>query len=186
MEYRKSANEKLVDSVNYLLILLFSISVLYPFYFIFINSVNADLAFGRAFLAPETWTRTYYDFIFRDHYLFRSFFITVARTVIGVAFSLLVMSMCAYALRKKGVAFRGFYLTLFTITLFFDGGLIPKYLTYQLLGMLDHFIVYILPDAFRFFLVIIFMSGFNNVPDAIEESAKIDGANDFTISTFAA
>lgn len=181
MYYKKSASEKFFDVINYMCIILLSLSILYPFYYIFINSINKDLAFGAAYLLPGEITGSYYQFIFRDKFLFNSFAVSVTRTVVGVVFNVILLSMCAYALRKKDLAFRNVYLIIFTVTMFFDGGLIPKYLTLKSLGMLDEFIVYILPEAFRFFVVIIFMSSFNNVPDGIEESAKMDGANDFTI-----
>jgi putative aldouronate transport system permease protein len=181
LNFRKSFTEKLLDNANYLCMILFSLSIIYPFYYIFINSINKNLAYGQIFLVLKAATLGYYKFIFKNDLLLNSFFITVSRTLIGVVFNIIILSMCGYALRKKGLAFRGLYLAIFTITMFFDGGLIPKYLTLKTLGMLDHFIVYILPDAFRFFVVIIFMSSFNDVPDSIEESAKIDGANDFII-----
>ncbi len=181
MQYQKSLRDKIVDFIIYFCIFLLSLSILYPFYYIFLNSINGDLIFGPAYFSLENATLNYYKFIFKNNSIFNSFFISVSRTIIGVPFNIFIMSMCAYALRKKELALRGFYLTIFTITMFFDGGLIPKYLTLKALGMLDKFIVYILPDAFRFFVVIIFMSSFNDVPISIEESAKLDGANDFVI-----
>lgn len=181
MFYRKSAKERLIDALNDLLILLLSISILYPMYYVLINSINDNLAFGPAYLTLKNVTMTYYKFLFRDSYLFNAFFVSISRTVIGVITNIFLMAMCAYALRKKKLVLRGLYLALFTIPMFFDGGLIPKYLVLKNLGLLDNFLVYILPNAIRFFIVIIFMSGFNDIPDAIEESATIDGANDFTI-----
>lgn len=181
MQFENSTKDKLFHWINYTCILLLSLTIIYPFYYVIINSVNGNLVYGPVYLFPKDIIVTYYGFIFNNDDLFNSFLITVSRTLIGVVFNVFLLAMCAYALRKRELTIRNLYLVLFTITMFFDGGLIPKFMTLKALGMLDTFSVYIFPEAFRFFIVIIFMSSFNNIPESIEESAKIDGANDFTI-----
>lgn len=89
--------------------------------------------------------------------------------------------MVAYALSKKELLGRKFYMTLGIITLFFSGGLIPYYLLLRNLGFLDKFIVYIIPAMFSFYDAIIFIAFFREIPSSLEEAAKIDGANDFLI-----
>lgn len=89
--------------------------------------------------------------------------------------------MIAYAYSRKELIGRKLYMLIGTITLFFGGGLIPTYLLIRDLGLLDSFWVYIIPAMFSFFDLIIFMAFFRELPDALEEAAKIDGANDFGI-----
>ena len=110
-----------------------------------------------------------------------AFIITVLRTVAGVLATDFVCATSAFVLRKKDILFRKFYLILLTIPMFFGGGLIPSYLNLKMFGLLDNFLVYIIPGLVSFFMIIIMMTSFNDIPDALEESAKIDGAGYFTI-----
>jgi putative aldouronate transport system permease protein len=89
--------------------------------------------------------------------------------------------MAAYAFTKKELPCRNIFLTLGTITLFFYPGLIPTYLWYRDIKILDSFWVLILPMAFSFYDALIFMGFFRNIPESIEESAYIDGANELQI-----
>jgi putative aldouronate transport system permease protein len=107
--------------------------------------------------------------------------ITVAKTLIGTVIHVFFTAMVAYALSRKELIFRNVYMIIGTITLFFSGGLIPTYLWFRDLGLLDTFGVYIYPAMFSFFDLIIFLAFFREIPEGLEEAAKIDGANDFTI-----
>lgn len=87
----------------------------------------------------------------------------------------------AYALSKKRLVGRGFYTTFGVITLYFGGGMIPYYLLIRSLGLLNSFWVYIIPSLLSYYDVIILMNFFREVPVSLEESARIDGANDWTV-----
>lgn len=89
--------------------------------------------------------------------------------------------MVAYAFSRRELVGRKLYMFIGTVTMFFGGGLIPYYLLIRDLHLLDNFLVYILPAAFSFFDLIIFLSFFREIPPGLEEAAKIDGANDFKI-----
>jgi putative aldouronate transport system permease protein len=89
--------------------------------------------------------------------------------------------MVAYAYSRKDLIGRKYYMIVGMITMFFGGGLIPTYLLIRNLGLLDSFLVYILPAMFSFFNVIIMMSFFRELPEALDEAAQLDGANDLTI-----
>lgn len=90
-------------------------------------------------------------------------------------------AMVAYAFSKKELIGRKIYMTVGIITMFFGGGLIPTFLLIKDLGMIDKFMVYIIPAAFSMYDLIIFMSFFRALPGSLEEAAKIDGANDLFI-----
>lgn len=89
--------------------------------------------------------------------------------------------MVGYALSKKYLRGRKLYVAMGVITMFFSGGMIPTYLLIKSLGMLDSFWVYIIPALFSYYDVVILMNFFRNVPDSLEESAKIDGAGDWRV-----
>lgn len=163
-------------------LVLLSLSIIYPFWYYLINSVNTELITGTpAFLLPGNYTLKNYQVIVANDRMFNAFVMSTLRSVIGTVFTVFNCAMCAFALRKPNLTFRNVYLVLFTIPLFFSGGLIPEYLNFRFLGMLDTFSVYILPKLFSFFFVIIMMTGFNAMPVSLEDSARIDGAGYFRI-----
>jgi putative aldouronate transport system permease protein len=107
--------------------------------------------------------------------------VTVAKTLVGTVIHVLFTAMVAYSFSRRELIGRPVYMVIGTITMFFNGGLIPYFLLIRDLGMLDSFWVYIIPAMFSFFDLIIFLSFFREIPDALEEAAKIDGANDLKI-----
>ncbi|WMT41781.1 carbohydrate ABC transporter permease [Paenibacillus sp. D2_2] len=90
-------------------------------------------------------------------------------------------ALVSYPLSKKYLTFRGFYVRIGVVTMYFFGGIIPTYLLLNALGLIDTFMVYIIPSLYSFFNAILFINFFGSIPDALEESAKIDGANDWRI-----
>ena len=160
----------------YLPILVLVLGILYPFYYFAVNSLNDKLYFGPVWLFADHLTLRNYEIIFGAGRLLGAFAMSVSRTVVGTTVTVLNCAMCAFALRKRNLPYRNVYLILFTIPLFFSGGLIPTYLNLRALGLLDQFLVYIFPYLFNFFYVIIFMAQFNQIPAALEESARVDGA----------
>jgi putative aldouronate transport system permease protein len=106
---------------------------------------------------------------------------TVSRTVIGVVVFLFITGMFSYAITRANLMFRRFYLGMGIVTMYFSGGLIPTYLVMRSLGLLNNYLVYILPNFFSMFYAVIVMSYFKTIPSALEECARIDGANDLTI-----
>jgi len=162
-------------------LVLLSISIIYPFYYYLINSVNTLLYSGPAYLLPSDYTLRNYQVIFGNDRLLTAFMTSTLRTVIGTVVTVFNCAMCAFALRKPNLPFRNVYLVIFAIPLFFSGGLIPMYLNFRFLGLLDNFLVYILPNLFSFFYVIIMMTSFNDLPVSLEDSARIDGAGYFRI-----
>ena len=160
----------------YVPILALALGVLYPFYYFALNSLNEKLYFGPVWLFTDHLTLRNYRIIFGTSRLLDAFLMSVSQTVVGAAFTVLNCAMCAFALRKRELPYRNLYLILFTVPLFFSGGLIPVYLNLRALALLDRFGVYILPNLFGFFYVIIFMAQFNEIPVSLEESARVDGA----------
>lgn len=156
---------------------------IYPIWYVIVNSFNdgMDAMQGGIFWWPREFSLDNYKAVFSNSGILQSFFVTVSKTVIGTAIHVFFTAMVAYALSRNDLVGKKYYMIFGLITMFFNGGLIPTFLLYRELGLFDNFFVYILPAMFNFFDLIIFVAFFRQIPTSLEEAAKIDGANDFTI-----
>lgn len=169
------------DIVNVVALCLLMFLIVYPFYYALVNSFNASLTHGPAFILPTKWTVKTYDIVFNDSTIVRGFVNSVLRTVFGTGLSLLVCTMSAFACSKNYLKLRSLYMIIFIIPTFFGGGQIPVYLNLKSLGLLNSFWVYLIPKAYAFFWMVILMTNFKNVPIELEEAAYMDGASTLRI-----
>lgn len=165
------------------LLILLGFSTLYPFWNSLVLSLNvgSDTAMGGVTFWPRRWTLENYDIVLQDTRLLRAFMISVLRTVLGTVLSIFFTALFAYALSKRGLIGRKYYMIFCIITLYFSGGLIPSFLLIRELGMMNTFWVMVIPGFISVWNMIIFRTFFMELPDGLEESAKIDGCNDFGI-----
>ncbi|SMG19054.1 carbohydrate ABC transporter permease [Paenibacillus aquistagni] len=180
---RGDLDSRMFDLVNMILLSLFTIVILVPLWNVVVSSFSSGraLAEGGFLFWPSEFSLENYRAVFRDESIWQSFLISVSKTVIGVVTHVFFCAMVGYGLSKKYVRGRKLYMTMGVITMFFSGGMIPTYLLIKSLGLLNSFWVYIIPALLSFYDVIILMNFFRNVPDSLEESAKIDGAGDWRI-----
>lgn len=174
----------LFDLVLALFMLFVIVITLYPFLNILAISLNnaVDTAKGGIHIWPREFTFANYTEIFGSNdQLLQAFFMSVLRTVVGTATGIIASAMLAYTLSRRDFIFNKQVGFLLVITMFVSGGLIPDYMLIRQLGLINEFWVYILPMLITAFNVIIIRSFMDNLPTALEESAKIDGASDFTI-----
>lgn len=185
MSFRRSNADKTFDAILYFIVGLYSIMAIYPFYNVLVMSFNngQDLFNGPIYFWPRKFDLLNYNTIFTNPVTLNAYFMSISRTLIGVAVTIFNTSMAAFALRKRDIAFRPFYLMVFTIPMFFGGGLIPSFINYKNLGIYNTFFIYIIPYAFNYFFCIILMSFFSSIGDSLEESARIEGAGNFAIFT---
>ena len=169
------------DVLNYVVLTLLIIIIVYPFLYVVVNSFNALSSHRPSYFWPEQPTLMTYQTVFKDESLLHSFWVSVCRTVIGTAFTVTVTALCSYAMSKNYLKFRPLYVVLFTIPSFFNGGMVPVYLNIRNLGLLDTFWVYILPTGFSFFYMVLMISAFRAIPESLEEAAFIDGAGFFSV-----
>jgi len=176
-------NRRIGEYIIIGMMVLICFITLYPVWYMVILSFNdsSDTMMGGIYLWPRKFTMESYRMVFLDKAIIQAFSITIFRTLIGTVTSVFFTAMVAYAFSKKHIMGSKFYLTVGTITMFFGGGLIPYFILLRSLGLYDTFLVYIIPGLFNFFNCIIFMTFFRELPPGMEESAKIDGANDFFI-----
>lgn len=171
------------DMMIGLLMLVICFVSLYPVWYTVIISFNdsSDALRGGIYWWPRKFSLESYKTVFQDTTIIRAFMVTVLRTLIGTVTSVFFTAMVGYALSKKHIMGNKFYTILGTITMFFGGGLIPYFITLKNLGLYNNFLVYIIPGLFNFYNMIIFRSFFNELPAGLEESARLDGANDLMI-----
>ncbi|MBE6023155.1 MAG: carbohydrate ABC transporter permease [Cellulosilyticum sp.] len=183
ISFSKPSGEKVFDIINTLIMLLICFLCVYPIWYVVVNSFNdaTDAMKGGIYWWPRKFSLENYIKVFKDDRLLQSFKITIVKTVIGTACNVFFTAMVAYPLSKKYLVGRKVYMGIGTITMFFSGGLIPTFILLKNLNLLNNFLVYIIPAAFNFFNLIIFGNFFNELPSALEESAKMDGASDWTI-----
>lgn len=178
-----SLPNRIFNVVNLCIMLFLIILTLYPFWYSVIGSFNEglDYAKGGVYLWTRSFTLGNYLALFSDSSLLRAFFITLSRTVIGTVTHVLFTAMFAYAFSQRHLKYRGLYSTLGLMSMYLSGGLIPYFILINSLGLYDNFLVFIIPTIFSFWNVILFRSYFAELPGALIESAKIDGAGEYRI-----
>lgn len=183
MKIKKSAGDITFDTFNVVFMFVICFATLYPVWYVLIQSLNNgfDAAQGGIYWLPRKFTLDNYREVFRNNEIITAFGVSIARTIIATVFHVFFTAMVAYAFLKRELMGRKVYMTMGVITMFFSGGLIPTFIVIKTLGMFDNFSVYIFPTMFSFFDLIVFQAFFRTIPEALEESAKMDGASPFTI-----
>ncbi|CAM2875375.1 carbohydrate ABC transporter permease [Paenibacillus sediminis] len=178
-------DSRIFNVVNITLLIITMIVIIVPLWNVIISSFASSkaLAQGGYMFWPSDLSLENYQAVFRDSSIWQAFFISISKTVLGVVTHVFFCAMVAYGLSKKYVRGRKLYVSLGVITMFFSGGMIPTYLLIKDLGLLDSFWVYIIPALLSYYDVVILMNFFRSVPEALEESAKIDGAGDWKTFT---
>ena len=180
---RKTKGEAVFDLVNNFGMLLICFITLYPIWYVIVNALNEgqDGMRGGIYWWPRIFSFENFEAVFQSPGIMTAMGITAAKTLLGTVIHVFFTAMVAYAFSRKGLIGGKLYILIGTFTMFFSGGLIPTYLLMKDLHLLDNFLVYIIPVMFSFFDLIIFMTFFREIPDGLEEAAKIDGANDWSI-----
>ncbi|MEK0312539.1 carbohydrate ABC transporter permease [Cohnella sp. 56] len=180
---RKTRGEAVFDGVNILLMLVICFLTVYPVWYVLVNSFNngQDAMRGGIYWIPRVFTWDNYAAVIDNPGILNAMGVTVAKTLLGTVLHVFFTAMVAYALSRRELVGRNLYMILGTITMIFNGGLIPTFLLIRDLHLLDNFFVYIIPAMFSFFDLIIFVSFFRELPQGLEEAAKIDGANDLVL-----
>jgi putative aldouronate transport system permease protein len=149
----------------------------------FITSISDGFAVlrGEVFLTPIKPNFKAYQAIFIDPHIVKSYLNTIVYTVTGTLVNVVMTALCAYPLSRKQFYGRGFFTFLIVFTMFFDAGIIANFLVVQRLGFIDKIWAIIIPPAINVWYMIIMRTFFQGIPEEMNESAYIDGANDLTI-----
>lgn len=164
-------------------LILLCIVTLYPFFYAFLYSISDGVKAmtQNIVLAPVGFTLDNYRTVLADERILDAAFISVARTVAGTLLFLVVTGLCAYAMSKKILMGRKLLFLFFVVPMYVNAGILPTYVLYHDLQLLNNFLVFILPGAFGLFYMLLMKVYFETIPDSLEESAKLDGAGDFTV-----
>ncbi|MCM3701740.1 carbohydrate ABC transporter permease [Paenibacillus macerans] len=174
------------NTVLHLIAGIFSFMCVFPFLFVVIISLTDEktLATDGYRLFPAKWSLGAYRFVFESgDSLLRSYGVTILVTVAGTILSLVLIALYAYAISRKSFRYRRFFSVFAIVTMLFNGGMIPTYMVVsQLMGLKDTLWALILPLAMNAFYIMILRTFYStSVPEAVIESARIDGAGDFYI-----
>ncbi|MDE0221004.1 MAG: carbohydrate ABC transporter permease [Spirochaetaceae bacterium] len=177
----RTTGERVFGVFNGLFLILFSVTILFPF----VNLLAVSLTHGSSaylsnvMLWPRPFSTKSYAAILGDNELYMGYLVTIARTVAGTFATVLVLLGAAYALSKKYLPHRNFYTWIFVFTLFFHGGLIPTYIVIRSLGLINKVpLVFVLTGLAPAFWLLIMRNFLMTIPTEIEDSARIDGANE--------
>ena len=183
IKIKRSRGTFIVDTIITIVMILVCFLCIYPIWYVIVNSFNdaKDAMMGGIYWWPRQFSIKNYQTVFEDSSVMQAFKITFGKTIFGTTLNVFFTAMVAYPLSKNHLVGRKIFMKFGTVTLFFSGGLIPTFLLFKQLDLLNNFLVYIIPAAFNFFNLLIFINFFREIPAALEESARIDGANDWTI-----
>lgn len=173
------------DVVNTILMLFILIVTLYPFYYVLIASVSdgSQIIRGNVILTPKGFSFNAYKMIPTIRYFFTSYGNTLYYTVFGTLISMVVMSMGAYALSRKKLMGKKFFGFFISFTLWFKAGIIPFYINMDSLNLVNTRMGILFGFCVNAFYIIIMRTYFEGLPEELEESAKLDGLNNFGIFT---
>ena len=173
----------LSDIMLYLVMILAGIITLFPFLNVAALSFNdaIDSVKGGIYLFPRKFTMNNYIEIFKSNLLLMAFRNSVLRTVIGTVTGVICCAMVGYTVSRRDFMVRRLFSLMLAITMYVSGGLIPDYILIRNLGLFNNFLVYILPALVSVWNVFVIRSYIDGIPDALQESARIDGANDIVI-----
>ena len=182
--HRIKSRDNILDYILLVVFIFLIIITIYPFLNVLAISFNDPIDTMRNinFVIPRKFTWSNYVYVFKENNLMKAFVLSVARTVAGAGIGVICTAMIAYVLSRKDFYFNKVFTVLFVITMYVSGGLIPEYLLLmRTLKMGNNFLVYIIPGLVWVYNIILVRSFIEGLPLALQEAARVDGANDFTI-----
>lgn len=165
------------------IMLLLSIVTVYPFWYCFVYSFSSaeQAAMTNVVLWPVGFTFDNYITVFKMDIIYTATAISIFRTVGGVLYSTIITGLASYALSKRDMPGNRVIALFLIIPMYISGGLLPYYVTISQLGLFNNLLVYILPHGFWAFNMLLMRTYFDTIPPELEESARLDGANELTI-----
>ena len=179
---KKTRSDRIFDIVNYGLLIIITLVMLYPLYFTIIASISDpyEVSMGNVVLLPAGCTLEAYQNVIEEERIWIGYRNSFYYMIVGTIFNLVLTIPCGYAWAKKDLPLRKFFTWYLLIPMYFTGGMIPTYLQIKDLGLLNTPWVLVLVGGISIYNTIITRAFFqNSIPEEIYESARIDGANDF-------
>lgn len=183
--FKNTPGDVVFNIINCTVFILFTLSCIFPFYYLFINTISENELVLRGMInfVPRGLHIDNYLALANVKDLGTSFMISLARTLIGTAIMVVASAFVGYLVTKKEMWGRKFWYRFLVITMYFNAGLIPWYLNMSMLGLTNNFMAYIIPGIIQPFNIILVKTYIESIPAELEESAIIDGAGYFAIFT---
>ena len=185
MVHKKTISEMVFDCLNTLFMLVMIAITIYPFWYVIMASLSnsSQLMGARGWmLLPKGFSFEAYKAVLKNPNILSGYRTTIFIVVVGTAINILMTSTGAFVLTRKKFAIKKFMERMMIFTMYFSGGMIPSYLlVYKFLGLGNSIWALILPTAISTYNLLIMRTSFDSIPHSLEESAKIDGANDFVV-----
>ena len=179
----RSFADRLISVITYVVYAIFAFVCVYPFYYIFINSISANTLSerGRVILYPMEIHFKNYVSVANIPGLLDAAQISVLRTVVGTALTVVVAGFLGFMFTRETLWKRKFWYRFVVVTMYFNAGVIPWYLTMKKLGLTNNFWGYILPTIVQPFYIILCKTFTESVPKELQDAAEIDGAGTLTV-----
>ena len=181
--YKLTASDIVFNIINYAVFAVFTFSCIFPFYYIFIQTISGrDLvAKGAIRFYPRALTLENYRDILQNSDMINAFFVSVGRTLIGTTLMVLASGLIGYLVTQDKMWHKKFWYRFMVITMYFNAGTIPWYMNMRLLGLEGNFLAYIIPSIVQPYNIILVKTYIESIPAELEESAFIDGAGYMTV-----
>ncbi len=184
MVERNSRGDTIFLATDYVLVTLVCLLCLYPMVHVLFSSISNPIRLMQhsgIMLWPVGFSLKGYSMVFANPNILSGYGNTFIYTTAGTALNLLMSALGAYSLSRKDYPGKTAITLLIVFTMYFSGGLIPHFLLVKGLGMFNSRLALIIPPAINTWNLIVMRTSFRQIPDSLEESAKMDGANDFVI-----
>lgn len=185
MTQKRSVGDIVFNIFNYTGFIVFTLLCVFPFYYLFIQTIsdNSLSASGQVTWYPKGIHLSNYVQVLKIDKLANATLVSVGRTVIGTVLTVLGSAFLGYLFSKRKMAGRTFWYRFVVVTAYFNAGIIPWYIIMMNLNLTNNFLAYILPAIVSPFYVILVKTFVESLPEALEESAEIDGAGTMTLFT---
>lgn len=171
------------NMINYSIFFIITLICFYPFYYMIINTISANDLSANGFVRflPKSIHFDNYKQVLLINGLMRSAFVSIGRTVIGTACTVLASGFLGFIFTQEKMWKRKFWYRFFIITMYFNAGLIPMFITMKTLHLTNTFWVYIIPVIIQPFNIILVKTYIESIPRSLQEAAEMDGAGIFTV-----
>ncbi len=181
--YRLTPGDVIFNILNYTFFIVFTLSCLFPFYYLFINTISSNDLVSRGMInfIPKGINFDNYVNLINAGEVGQAFLVSIGRTLLGTALMVAASAFIGYLVTKQQMWHRKFWYRFLVITMYFNAGTIPWYLNMSMLGLTNNFMAYIIPGIVAPYNIILVKTYIESIPAELEESAFMDGAGYMTI-----
>lgn len=181
--YKLTVGDVIFNICNYTVFILFTILCIFPFYYLFINTISSNdlVSKGLINFIPRGLNIDNYLSLLKANEVGQAFLISISRTLLGTTLMVAASALVGYLVTKQQMWHRKFWYRFLVITMYFNAGTIPWYLNMSMLGLTNNFMAYIIPGIVAPYNIILVKTYIESIPAELEESAFIDGAGYWTI-----